>query len=197
MPGRIVILNGAPRSGKSTLARAIQAHVPGNWINWGVDAFNATLPPSLLPGIGLRPGGERPDLEPQVALLYSAFFAHMARLAHDGFDVVADLGMHADYAAPFDPMAVMANALSGLDSLLVGVDCDIETIMARRNADPQGGLYVSGPGVPALVACWQSAVHRGKIYDLRLDMANLTPEDGAERVARLLASGVTDQNDPT
>ncbi len=196
MPGRIVILNGAPRSGKSTLARAIQAHVAGHWINWGVDAFNGTLPTSLLPGIGLRPGGERPDLEPQVVLLYAAFFGHMAHLARDGFDVVADLGMHADYAAPFDPMDMLARELAGLDTLLVGVDCDIETIMARRNADPQGGLYVAGPGVPAPVARWQSSVHFGKIYDLRLDMAMLTPQDGAERVAQRLRACVTDRNDP-
>ncbi len=49
--GRIVILNGAPRSGKSSLA-ARCTRVPGRWIVFGVDAFNASLPPALLPASG-------------------------------------------------------------------------------------------------------------------------------------------------
>ena len=65
-PGRIVVLNGAPRSGKSSIAAAIQGRVPGDWVNLGVDAFNRTMPEHLRPGIGLRPGGERPDLEGSV-----------------------------------------------------------------------------------------------------------------------------------
>lgn len=196
MTGRIVILNGAPRSGKSSLAKAIQAHVPGRWINWGVDAFNATLPEALMPGIGLRPGGERPDLEPAVETLYGACFAHMARLARCGFDVVADLGMHTDYARPLDPMLVLARELDGLPFVLVGVDCDLDTIMARRNADPQGGFYAAGPDIPAPVRRWQDAVHRGKTYDMRLDMGILAPEAGAARVAALLAGAEADCDPP-
>ena len=185
MPGRIVILNGAPRSGKSTLALALQAQ-GGTWLNWGVDAFNATLPPHLLPGIGLRPGGERPDLEPQVALLYPAFFNALAAFARSGFDVVADLGMHRDYAAPFDPFAVMAERLARLPVMLVGIDCALEVIMARRRADPAQGLYVAGPGIPAPVQRWQDAVHAGRTYHLRLDMGRLEPAQGALQIeARL------------
>ena len=184
MPGRILILNGAPRSGKSTLARAVQAHVPGRWINWGVDAFNGTLPPALLPGIGLRPGGERPDLEPEVRRLYAGFFSAMAGFARQGFDVVADLGMHSVYAAPFDPLDVLRQELNGLSPILVGIDCAIDIIMARRNADPRG--YVAGPGIPAPVARWQEAVHEGKDYALRLDMGNLAPEAGAARLGGIM-----------
>jgi len=192
MAGRIIILNGAPRSGKSSLARAVQLRVPGRWINWGVDAFNASLPHALFPGIGLRPGGERADLEDAVRALYRAFFAHVAGLSRAGFDVVADLGLHADYAAPFDPMDILAIELAGLPLLLVGVDCDIDTIMARRNADPQSGLYAGGADVPAPVARWQQAVHAGKRYDLRLDMAIMSPEAGADRLALVLADRAID-----
>lgn len=186
-PGRVVILNGVPRSGKSTLARAVQADVPGTWINWGVDAFNATLPPALMPGIGLRPGGERPELEPSVAALYGAFFATLGAFARNGFDVVADLGLHSDYAAPFDPMTLVRRHLDALPLLLVGIHCPIETIMARRNADPRDGFYATGPGVPPPVIRWQEAVHRAKSYDLELDMGALSPSEGALAVSRALA----------
>ena len=191
MAGRVVILNGAPRSGKSSLARSVQATVPGAWIIWGVDAFNATLPPHLLPGIGLRPGGERPDLEPQVFRLFTAYFESLAAFARSGLDVVADLGLHADYGTPFDPAALAETTLDAFNPLWVGVRCDIETIMARRNADPQNGLYLGGPGVPAPVARWQEAVHAGKRYDLDLDMAKLSPEEGAAAVGAALEQNRT------
>lgn len=189
MAGRILILNGAPRAGKTSLARAVQAGLPGQWINWGVDAFNAALPAALMPGIGLRPGGERPDLEPQMRRLYAAFFDAMAVLARQDFDVVADLGLHADYAGPFDPMDELARALSGLAVTLVGVDCALDVIMARRNADPRGGLYAAGPGIPPPVRRWQEAVHAHKNYAIRLDMGVLTPEAGAALLAPLLGGG--------
>jgi chloramphenicol 3-O phosphotransferase len=187
MPGRVVILNGAPRSGKSTLAHAIQAELPGTWLNWGVDAFNATLPPQLLPGIGLRPGGERPDLEPAVASLYASYFATLGTIAHSGFDVVADLGLHSDYAAPFDPMHLLVEHLAPLSHLLVGIRCDLDTIMTRRNADPRDGFYAAGSGVPPPVARWQEAVHRDKAYDLELDMGILTPAQGVAFVSKALS----------
>ncbi len=196
MAGRIVILNGAPRSGKSTLARAIQAGVSGQWINWGVDAFNASLPETLWPGIGLRPGGERPELEPAIRRLYATFFAHMARLSCDGFDVVADLGLHDHYAAAFDPMDIVLRDLAGLPVTLIGVDCALDIIMARRNADPRGGFYAAGPGIPEPVQRWQDAVHRGKTYDMRLDMGILAPEAGAQAVARRLAGTEIQAGDP-
>jgi chloramphenicol 3-O phosphotransferase len=68
--GRIVVLNGTPRSGKSSIAGAIQERFDGVWMNLGVDHFKAMTPKTYQPGIGLRPGGERPDLEPLVASLY-------------------------------------------------------------------------------------------------------------------------------
>jgi chloramphenicol 3-O-phosphotransferase len=42
-------------------------------MNMGVDRFMQMTPARYQPGIGLRPGGERPDLEPLVAILYAAF----------------------------------------------------------------------------------------------------------------------------
>jgi chloramphenicol 3-O phosphotransferase len=41
--GHIVVLNGAPRSGKSSIASAIQNTLDGVWLNLGVDSFAASL----------------------------------------------------------------------------------------------------------------------------------------------------------
>jgi len=57
-PGWIVVLNGPPRSGKSSIVDVIQATFDGPWLNLGVDVFSPFVtPPRLRPGIGLRPGG--------------------------------------------------------------------------------------------------------------------------------------------
>lgn len=189
--GRVVILNGAPRSGKSSLARAIQTTIPGTWLNTGVDSLMSTLPPALMPGIGLRPGGERPALEPAVAKLYDLLFATIRLQAQAGFDVVADLGMHEDYSTPLDILDRAAAVLGPLNALLIGVDCDIDEIMRRRNADPQGGFYATGDTPPPPVLRWQDGVHRGKAYDLRLDMDRLAPEEGMAQIAALLNSPPT------
>lgn len=192
--GRIVILNGTPRSGKSSLARAIQADVPGTWLNLGVDGLIASLPPQLMPGIGLRPGGERPDLEPEVVRLYQLLFDTIRLSAQAGFDIVADLGMHEDYSAPLDILSRAVKTIGPLRPLFVGIDCPIEEIMRRRNATPNGGLvsYLGGETPPAPVLRWQDAVHAGKSYDLRLDMSMLSPSEGAAEVAQLLAQPPSD-----
>src|SRR5690348_6502762 len=134
--GRIVILNGAPRAGKSSIARALMAQVPGRWVNVGVDAMNAALPKDLLPGIGLRPGGERPDLEPTVVRLYAELYDQIAERARAGEDVVVDVGHHDGYSRPLGILVASAQRLRGLPVLFVGVRCPIDVIMARRNADP-------------------------------------------------------------
>ncbi len=36
-PGQIIILNGAPRSGKSSIATVVQETFEGVWMNLGVD----------------------------------------------------------------------------------------------------------------------------------------------------------------
>lgn len=184
--GRIVLLNGAPRAGKSSIARALLAR--GGWTNPGVDATMATTPETLLPGIGLRPGGERPDLEPYVARSYAALFEDIAVAARAGHDVVSDVGIHDDYSRPLGILADAVTRLAGLPVLLVGVRCPLETIMARRNADPQGGWYAAGDGVPEPVRRWQEAVHRPGLYDLEVDTSMLTPGEAADRILACLGT---------
>ena len=98
MTGRIVLLNGAPRAGKSSIAKALQAR--GDWMVFGVDAMMAMTPSHLQPGIGLRPGGEKPELEAFVQQSYAALFDALAAFARNGLDVVSDVGLHNSYSRP-------------------------------------------------------------------------------------------------
>jgi chloramphenicol 3-O phosphotransferase len=101
MPGRIVVLNGAPRSGKSSIAAVIQETFDGPWLNLGVDVFSQhVLPPRYRPGIGLRPGGERPDIEALIPALYAAFYDSVAAHSRHGLNVVVDVDHHDAYSSP-------------------------------------------------------------------------------------------------
>jgi chloramphenicol 3-O phosphotransferase len=186
--GRIVILNGAPRAGKSSIAAALQTRLPGTWVNFGVDAQMRMIPEQLRPGIGLRPGGEKPELEPVIQKLYAALYESIAAHSREGLDVVADLGHHDSYSKSLGILPDCARRLAGLPTLFVGVRCPIETIMERRRADPQGGYYLAGDGVPEPVRRWQDTVHEPGIYDLEVDTSMMTPEACAEAIAEALAA---------
>ena len=193
--GRIVILNGAPRSGKSSIAAAIQERFDGPWMNLGVDAYvHHVTPPQLRPGIGLRPGGERPDLEPFVAACYAALYESVAAHSRLGLHVVVDVGHHDAYAHPRRTLTDAARRLAGLPALLIGVRCPVDVIMERRKRSQPGWerRYVTGAGedaVPAPVLAWQQAVHTPGIYDLEVDTSLFSPEACADAIRQRLEEG--------
>ena len=157
--GQIVILNGTPRSGKSSIAAVIQDTFDGVWMNLGVDRFMQMTPARYQPGIGLRPGGERQDLEPLVVRLYHAMYDSIAAHSRVGLNVVVDVGHHDAYAVPRGILPDCARRLGGLPVLFVGVRCPIEIIMQRRR---DTGWDVSSPAsapVPPPVQRWQREVH--------------------------------------
>jgi chloramphenicol 3-O phosphotransferase len=187
-PGQIVILNGAPRSGKSSIAAAIQQTFDGVWMNLGVDRFMQMTPAQYLPGIGLRPGGERPDLEPLIPILYSAMYESIAAHSRLGLNVVVDVGHHDAYTVPRGILPDCARRLSGLPVLFVAVRCPIEVIMERRRAT-WGPGSAGGADAPPPVRLWQEAVHIPGIYDLEVDTSMLSPEACAAAIRQQLEQG--------
>jgi chloramphenicol 3-O phosphotransferase len=182
-----VILNGAPRSGKTSIAQALAERDPGVWVNLGVDASNGSLPERLRPGIGLRPGGERPDLEDLVVTIYSALWDSVAAHARHGLDVVVDVGLHDDYSAPRHIVRDAARQLDGLPVLVVGVHCPIEVVWRRRRESWGQALEDADDATVAAVERWQSAVHTGLAYDLEVDTSSWSPERSADAVVARLA----------
>lgn len=187
-PGQVVILNGTPRSGKSSIAAAIQDTFAGVWMNLGVDRFIPMTPERYRPGIGLRPGGERPDLELLIVTLYRAMYEAIAAHSRLGLNVVVDVGHHDDYSVPRGILPDCARRLQGLPVLFVGVRCPLAVVMERRLATWQVG-YAEDGSVPAPVLRWQDVVHVPGIYDLEVDTAALSPEECADAIRRQLEEG--------
>jgi chloramphenicol 3-O phosphotransferase len=187
--GQIIILNGAPRSGKSSIVAIIQDTFDGVWMNLGVDRFMQMTPARYLPGIGLRPGGERQDLEPLVPVLYRAMYESIAAHSRLGLNVVVDVGHHDAYAIPRRILPDCARRLSGLPVLFVGVRCPIEVIMERRRSTGWDAGHAAGAPVPRPVRLWQEEVHKPGIYDLEVDTSLLSPEACAATIRQRLETG--------
>src|SRR5687768_2615579 len=109
-PGRIVILNGPPRSGKSSIVAVIQKTFDGVWMNLGVDVFAIHVTPEKVrPGIGLRPGEPDHPASALVPSMYAALYDSIAAHARAGLNVVVDVG-HYDR----ELLAACARRLDGL-----------------------------------------------------------------------------------
>jgi chloramphenicol 3-O phosphotransferase len=188
--GQIVILNGAPRSGKSSIVAVIQETYPGPWMNLGVDVFvRHVTPKRYRPGMGLRPGEEGHELAPLVPALYAAMYESVAAHSRSGLNVVVDVGHH-----DAKILADCARRLSGLPVLFVGVRCPIDVVMERRNTGELGreGEYATGSTaepVPPPVLSWQHRVHVPGVYDLEVDTSIQSPEQCAELIRRRLDGG--------
>ena len=186
--GHIVVLNGVPRSGKSSIASAIQNSFDGVWLNLGVDAFAGGITPMrYLPGIGLRPGGERPDLEPLLPGLFDALYESVLAQSRLGFSVVVDVGHHDDYSTPLGILGRVSERLEDRQAYFIGVHCPVEVIMDRRAAAEIGreGQYLTrGPHgeIPEPVLRWERAVHDPGIYDLEVDTAVQSPQECAAAI---------------
>lgn len=183
LPGQIVVLNGAPRSGKSSIVAAIQETFDGPWMNLGVDVARAMTPPRYQPGIGLRPGEPAHRAAPLVPTLYAALYESIAAHSRAGLNVAVDVGHH-DTAV----LADCARRIVALPVLVVGVRCPLDVIMERRNASAPSSYATAAPGqpVPPPVLRWDRDVHVPGIYDLEVDTSVLTPERCAEAIGRRL-----------
>lgn len=197
LPGTAVILNGAPRSGKSSIATAIQRMSREPWMNLGADRFIEITPERLRPGIGLRPagianrpGGERPDLEPLIPIMYDALYASIAAHLRLGLNLVADVAHHDDYATLSGILYDCAKRLEGFRTYFVGVRCPAETVWQRRKDTwlREQDIADDAP-VPELVRIWDREVHRPGIYDFEVDTSISSAETCAGSILEHMESG--------
>lgn len=191
-PGQIIILNGAPRSGKSSIAGVIQETFDGVWLSLGVDLFMRMTPKKYQPSIGLRPGEQQHPVYRLVPALYAAMFEAVAAMSRAGMNVAVDVGMYRPEVA-----SDCARRMKGLPVLFVGVRCPVEEVMRRREATWGRDERVTRAGeapneqdaVPEPVMRWQDQVHAHWSYDVEVDTSAMDPGECAAAVRQRLSEG--------
>ncbi|WP_223279964.1 chloramphenicol phosphotransferase CPT [Streptomyces sp. SDr-06] len=170
---RVIVLNGGSSSGKSGIARCLQAVLPGAWLTFGVDSVDAAMPASLRAGgegLGLGADGSV-SVGPEYRRLSDAWRHGVAAMVRAGARVVLDEVL-LDGA---DGQRRWEHALDGIDVLWVGVRCDADTAAGRETA--------RGDRIPGMARAQAESVHLGVRYDIEVDSS------GAESMAcaRLIA----------
>ncbi|MEU8354067.1 chloramphenicol phosphotransferase CPT [Streptomyces sp. NPDC048845] len=159
MTTQVIVLNGGSSSGKTGIARCLQAVLPDPWPVLGVDTLIETMAASLQSsdtGLLVTPDGGV-SVGPEFRALEAAWRAGVAAMVRAGARVVVDevfLGGAASQQR-------WREALAGLDVLWVGVRCESAVAAGRELA--------RGDRVVGMAAEQAEPVHRGVVYDMEVD----------------------------
>lgn len=80
--------------------------------------------------------------------------------------------------------------LADVEAWLVGVRCDLDEVVRRREATPEGYAPARDADgqVAAPIVAWQADVHRGLTYDVEVDTTDTDPEACAEAITCHMAA---------
>ena len=157
MATQVIVLNGASSSGKSGIARCLQAILPDPWLALGVDTLIQAMPASLqrsATGIDFAPDGEV-VVGAEFRALEAAWIEGIAAMAQAGARVIVDevfLGGPASQQR-------WQKALGPLPVLWVDVRCDSAVAPAREIA--------RGDRVTGMAGCQAGVVHQGVVSTSR------------------------------
>jgi chloramphenicol 3-O phosphotransferase len=161
--GRIILLNGATSSGKSSIARALQATIETPFLHYSIDHLREA---GVLPLARIRSGAFHwPDHR---EAFFEGFHRSVVAFAAAGNDLIVE---HIVETPAW--MARLVELLAGLDVFVVGVHCplpELERREAARGDRPPGGARRDF-----------ETIHRHVAYDLEVD-GRRPAEENARRV---------------
>ncbi|WP_336215354.1 chloramphenicol phosphotransferase CPT [Nonomuraea sp. LPB2021202275-12-8] len=170
---QVIVLNGGSSSGKSGIARCLQAILPDPWLAFSVDTLVDAMPASMQgsdAGIDFALDGHV-TVGPEFQTMDAAWAAGIAAMARSGARIIVDdvfLGGAASQQR-------WRNALAGLDVLWVGVRCDSAVAAGREVA--------RGDRVTGMAASQAEAVHHGVAYDQEVDTTHTESMECARFIA--------------
>ena len=165
------MLNGGSSSGKSGIARCLQAVLPDPWLAFGVDTLIQAMPvASRLSGIEFAPDGAV-IVKPEFRALEAAWIEGVAAMARAGARIILDEAFLGGAAS----QQRWLTALGALRVLWVGVRCDGAVAAAREIA--------RGDRITGMAASQAELVHHGVRYDLQVDTTHTEALDCARAIA--------------
>jgi len=173
MATQVIVLNGGSSSGKSGIARCLQAVMPDPWLAFGVDTLIQAMPASVqmsAAGIEFAADGEV-TVGPEFRALEAAWIEGVAAMARAGARIIVDEAFLGGAAS----QRRWQNALDALRVLWVGVRCDSAVAEAREVA--------RGDRVVGMAAAQAALVHQGVTYDLQVDTTHTEALDCARAIA--------------
>jgi chloramphenicol 3-O phosphotransferase len=174
---QMIILNGGSSSGKSGIARCLQAVLADPWLVFGCDSFVDALPVNMQAsdeGIVFAADGGV-SVGADFRALEAAWMDGIAAMARAGARIIIDdvfLGGTASQQR-------WQKALGGLAVLWVGVRCDSTVAAGRESA--------RGDRTHGMAASQANVVHEGVSYDLEVD----TTHTESLVCARIIAARVS------
>ncbi len=170
---QVIVLNGGSSSGKSGIARCLQAVLPDPWLAFGVDTLIQAMPVSSrmpAPGIEFAPDGEV-MVGPEFRVLEAAWIEGVAAMAHAGARIIVDevfLGGAASQQR-------WKKALGALQVVWIGVRCESAVAAGREIA--------RGDRITGMAAFQAEVVHQGVVYDLQVDTTHAEALECARSIA--------------
>ncbi|MEU2711449.1 chloramphenicol phosphotransferase CPT [Streptomyces sp. NPDC007205] len=179
MTTQVIVLNGGSSSGKSGIARCLQAVLPDPWLALGTDTLVDAMPAVLhtsADGIAFAPDGEV-SVGPEFRTLEAAWIEGVAAMARAGARVIVDeVFLGGAYS-----QQRWRKALGDLRVLWVGVRCDAAVAAGREVA--------RGDRTTGMAASQAEVVHRGVTYDLEVDTTRTESMECARTIAAHVGSG--------
>jgi chloramphenicol 3-O phosphotransferase len=158
----VILLNGGSSSGKSGIARCLQAVLPDPWLAVGDDVLIQAMPAAMQAseaGIEFTADGQV-NVGPGFRRLEAAWMDGVAAMARAGARVIVD----AIFLGGAVSQQRWQKALAGLDVLWVAVKCDSAVAAGRELA--------RGDRVRGMAVSQAEVVHQGVVYDVEVDTAH-------------------------
>ncbi|MFH8793363.1 chloramphenicol phosphotransferase CPT [Streptomyces sp. NPDC017941] len=162
MRTQVIVLNGGSSSGKSGIARCLQAVLPEPWLSFGVDTFVDALPAAMRAsdaGIEFAENGAV-TVGDDFRALEAAWIEGVAAMARAGARVIVD----EVFLGGAQSQRRWRRALDGVPVLWVGVRCPAGVAAGRETA--------RGDRIAGMAAIQADLVHQGVRYDLEVDTAH-------------------------
>ncbi|MBF9000530.1 chloramphenicol phosphotransferase CPT family protein [Vibrio nitrifigilis] len=186
----VVILNGASSSGKSSIAKALQAILPDYYLHMGIDTFIAMMPEksNALSRADEPSDGFYWQTQQHAAgtvkricsgtygkQVNRAYHSTVKHLANSGLKVIVDDVMNGE-----QEQQAWLSALVEVKHIFVGVMCDEHTLAQRERSRPD---RINGSAIEQ--AC---RVHQGVTYDITVSTSKHTANECAQLIRDFIFS---------